>query len=616
MANLLETVRTFLYAAFVFLLASALSVACLSVASSVAFADEMSNEGDEVTLPEDGSENGEEGDESTDPAAGPDESNKTDATDSTTTEPAFDPVPVHKPELSPDRAGWMQDSDGTWYYFNTVSDQPRIGWVLSKGKWYWLSPQDNGAMATNAFIDDKGSRYYVDAEGVMLVGWFKVGDDWYYASKSGAIQTGWLKSGNKWYWLLHDEGGRMAESQWITDKGNRYYLTNKGPGEMATGWFQDMQGDWYYANASGAQQMSGWVRSGSKWYWLLADENGKMAANKWIEDKGERYYLTDKGPGEMATGWIEQPEGWYYATKSGALQREGWIKTGGKWYWLQGDQQGLMFSSGAKQIKGQTYSFDSNGAMAADAVVDMDDNKVAYAVSTGELTPLGTRVDGELVLSDDAGDPITGWHKVAGAWFYGDEGGVAHTGWLQEGSKWYWMDANGVMAVGARTIDGKYYFFSKSGAWLPVKAEHAAVFERAVAELSKCTNDSMTKEQKLRAAFNHIRDNFTEKNPRIPHMKAFGWETIYADDIFVRGYGNCISMAAAFAFMAKAIGYDNVYACNYGHAWVEIDGRIYDPEWEKNHRSESYFNRAINAAGGPGYTNKVPVDKPWARIAI
>ena len=400
----------------------------------------------------------------------------------------------------------------------------------------------------------------------------------------------------------------MAASKWITDKNKRYYLT--GSGAMATKWIQIDQ-DWYYANNSGAQQMSGWVKSGSKWYWLDAAQDGKMATSAWITDKGRRYYLD--GNGAMATKWIHTGDDWYYANKSGA-QQNGWVKSGGKWYWLQTDKQGLMAANESLTISGALYSFTDSGAMRTNTTVDLEDNKVGYATSSGAIVPVGAKENGKLVLRSAQGAPLTGWQKFGGAWFYGDEGGVAHTGWLTLKGKKYWLDDNGVMATGLRTIDGKRYVFSPSGAYVPVSAAHAAVFERAVKELERCTNASMTKEQKLRAAFNHIRDDFREYNPRIPHMKRVGWETIYADDVFIGRGGNCLSYAAAFAFMAKAIGYENVYACNRGHAWVEIDGRVYDPEWDKNHRSENYFNRAINASGGPGYTNKQ--GEPWMRVAI
>lgn len=66
----------------------------------------------------------------------------------------------------------------------------------------------------------------MDASGVMLTGWQKVGGTWYYLKSSGAMATGWQKLGGTWYYL-------------------------KASGAMAKGWYK-VGGKWYYSNSSGA----------------------------------------------------------------------------------------------------------------------------------------------------------------------------------------------------------------------------------------------------------------------------------------------------------------------------------------------------------------------------
>ena len=102
---------------------------------------------------------------------------------------------------------------------------------------------------------------------------------------------------------------------------------------------------------------------------------------------------------------------------------------------------------------------------------------------------------------------------------------------------------------------------------------------KARAYMANYINDSMTREQKLRACFDSFKDKL-QKNPWSPHYKGNGWAEMYANHYFDNLYGNCISWASAFAYMAKELGYTNVYGCNTGHAWVEINGLIYDPEWD------------------------------------
>ena len=373
---------------------------------------------------------------------------------------------TQKPEKKPTKAGWMQDADGTWYYFTNPNAKPATGWVKSGGKWYWMQPEKNGAMATSTWITDQGKRYYVNASGVMVKGWIKLGDGWYYANKSGAQQmSGWVKSGSKWYWLQGDKQGLMAANQWITDQNKRYYLT--GSGAMATKWFK-IGSDWYYANKSGAQQMNGWLKSGSKWYWLQGDEEGLMAANQWITDQGKQYYLT--GSGAMATKWVKNGSDWYYTNNSGARVMNGWIKSGSKWYWLQGDKEGLMLANEMKTIEGKQYSFAADGAMRANSQVNLGNDVAGYASSSGAVSRIGEYKDGKLVLTDNDGKIQTGWQKKAGKWFYGDEGGVAHVGWLKLGKTWYYLDSSAAMVTGTRTIDGKTNIFAASGKWLGTDA--------------------------------------------------------------------------------------------------------------------------------------------------
>lgn len=311
---------------------------------------------------------------------------------------------TQKPEKKPTKAGWMQDADGTWYYFTNPNAKPATGWVKSGGKWYWMQPEKNGAMATSAWITDQGKRYYVNASGVMVKGWFKLSDGWYYANKSGAQQmNGWVKSGSKWYWLQGDEQGLMAANQWITDQGKQYYLT--GSGAMATKWVKNGS-DWYYTNNSGARVMNGWIKSGSKWYWLQGDKEGLMLANEMKTIEGKQYsfaadgamransqvnlgndvagYASSSGAvsrigvykdgklvltdsdGKVQTGWQKKAGKWFYGGEGG-VAHVGWLKLGKTWYYL--DSSAAMVT-GTRTIDGKTNIFAASGKwLGTDAMV-------------------------------------------------------------------------------------------------------------------------------------------------------------------------------------------------------------------------------------------------------
>ena len=452
-----------------------------------------------------------------------------------------------KPVKKPIKAGWMQDSDGTWYYFANPKAKPSTGWIASGGAWYWLQPDANGAMATSKWITDKDKEYYLTSSGVMATGWVKHDGKWYYANGSGAkvknawiapggrwywleadgsmaeakwvsvkgadyylagsgvmatgwvkydgkwyytngsgakVKGGWIAPGGAWYWLQPDANGAMAEAKWVTDKGKKYYLTSSGA--MATGWYtasaKDAAGkdaiNWYYADGSGAQVKNGWVCPHGTWYWLQGDLEGdllgSMATDRWISPDGKRYYLTESGA--MALGWFKvkgDKSTWYYAQGSGAQVQSGWQYVNGRWYWFDKDKKGAMTNESLKTIDGKQYSFTQNGDMRSHCQVTLetkeDGTKIAgYAADSGAISRIGKfDKDGKLILTDDGGKIISGWHKTAGLWFYGaSKTGIAYTGWLELGGVWYYLDSSGAMVASNRNIDGKYEQFDGSGRWL------------------------------------------------------------------------------------------------------------------------------------------------------
>ena len=73
-----------------------------------------------------------------------------------------------------------------------------------------------------------------------------------------------------------------------------------------------------------------------------------------------------------------------------------------------------------------------------------------------------------------------------------------------------------------------------------------------------------------------------------------------ANQIFERKIGNCVPFACAMAYMAKVIGYRNVYLCSAGtreddyHTWTEINGRVYDVFGAKRWGVNEYYGVNYN----------------------
>ena len=102
--------------------------------------------------------------------------------------------------------------------------------------------------------------------------------------------------------------------------------------------------------------------------------------------------------------------------------------------------------------------------------------------------------------------------------------------------------------------------------------------------VSKYTDSSMTRDQKLRALYNYVRDNYRYLKRPLVDKDETGWENGYAEEFLEKGVGNCFSYAAAYCLLARQLGlpaYTVVGELHtrivQDHGWVEIplDGKTY-----------------------------------------
>ncbi len=259
--------------------------------------------------------------------------------------------------------------------------------------------------------------------------------------------------------------------------------------------------------------------------------------------------------------------------------------------------------------------------------VDINGNLVSSYISNTKYYYNGELADGKIKYNSNTytfadGYIKQGYVKIDGDTYYYNEYGVIQKNGIVGNSKdgYRYADKNGKIDYSARkaveqngvqynVLDGKAY---------KVKTEADKTLYRAFKEVDKALKGKkgLTKEQKLRRCYLYVMDAYTEKNPRIPHYNGTDWPIIYANDMFVRGVGNCFSYAACFAYMAKAIGYEEVYACHSGgHGWAEINGLVYDPEWSRHHDFD-YYAVSYNANVGVDYKGAMAVKKPWKHVKI
>ena len=365
------------------------------------------------------------------------------------------------------------------------------------------------------------------------------------------------------YTEIKIEGKKMYVSvkgnEWINENGYWHFIKD---GQLVKGWYRMSKSDgektshWSYFDSKNGRIYTGWHRMGKAegektphWSYFGAvgwirtgwQQMGRGTGNSFGENQAKHWSYFG------GNGWLQT--GWKCFTKSDGEKSPHWSYFGGNGWLRTGWQQmgkGTGNSYGENSTKHWSY-FGGNGWL-----------------RTG-MQSMGTSANPD------------GKNKQHSSFFGGN-------GWLVENK--------------AFTYSNVQYIANSKGWLTQVKSEYDKTLWRAHQLLAKVTNDSMTKDQKLRTSFNHIRDSYPEVRPRTPHYSGAGWHLLYANDIFVNKKGNCFSCCAAFAFMAKAIGYDNVYAISVnGHGWTEINGLVYDAERERFHKG-SYFALSYNTPIG------------------
>lgn len=229
------------------------------------------------------------------------------------------------------------------------------------------------------------------------------------------------------------------------------------------------------------------------------------------------------------------------------------------------------------------------------------------------------------------------WKIKKGRHYYYNAQGKKVTGKVKIGSRYYYFDKNGVQRYGWQKIKGNYYFFRISagttGAYMVTSATVNGIHLDSSGRASKSGTNArklnlmvtankivekickpgMKKWDRLRTSFNYVKKHYPYYTWR-QFRNTSDWEKDFAEDMFVRGRGDCISYAAAFAYMANAVGMKNVYViCSGGHGWAEIGGKVYDPDWALVSNVDSYFAMPYSLSGVNGRplykTNRVYVKK-------
>jgi len=370
-------------------------------------------------------------------------------------------------------------------------------------------------------------------------------NDKYYYVKKGILtkSTGVAKSlfNSKWYYM---KNGTLSRSTGVAKSlfNSKYYYVRNGIFTESTGVAKSLfNSKWYYMKNGTLSRSTGVAKSlfNKKQYYV---KKGIFTQSTGVAKKlsDRKIVFVKKGVRAGSTGVAKSLfNNKFYYVKKGAFNRATGV---------------------ARILNGSGYRYVKNGVSAAFT-------GYAELISDGRLIRVHRgKYNGTI-------RDLTKYTGEYNGLYYQD--GYRLTGFRLIGRDCYYYK-NGVL-TGNTTAKG----LTIDAGGKAVGPLNDLILLQSKLIVNSITNDSMSMEEKLWTCFNYaISIRQTRGNPRIPHYRGLDWPYVYANDIFgSRNGGNCFSYAAAFAFLAKACGSQNVFACSDGgHGWTEVDGKLYDPE--------------------------------------
>ena len=279
-------------------------------------------------------------------------------------------------------------------------------------------------------------------------------------------------------------------------------------------------------------------------------ENPKNGWNT-MADGRKKYYRQ----GRYLTGLVSISRRQYFFDKKGYLLRDSWGTTGRKKY--RTNKNGVILKDRLVTVDKQVYYLNKNGVM-----------KKGWKTFQSKKSYFGPN-----------GARVTGLQKIGKKRYYFNKKGIMQTGTKKVKSTTYYLNEKGVLL--AKKTGSKYYH-ANGRKMDRLQAQDFETLQTAKSIAARITTPQMTQAQKLKKCFDWVISKPYITYRGFSNFK--GWPAVYANDHFIRKGGNCHSDAAAFAYLAKALGYQNVYVCvdsdgrgGLGHGWAEINGLVYDP---------------------------------------
>ena len=258
----------------------------------------------------------------------------------------------------------------------------------------------------------------------------------------------------------------------------------------------------------------------------------------------------------------------------------------------------------------KSYQFTGGGITPVPVVTDKNGNTLAentdYTVSYEHNTEAGigtVRLTGKGLYRDACEIHFSiseaHWDETDGLKSYYEDGKV--TGLKEIDGNEYYFDEEGIMQTGWQKFDDGYYCFDRLTGELAksTMVDGIKVDAKGKAEDSEYNTykiETMMKAHQIVLEQTSPKDSMEDKRLKLFNweMKEHGyhrwrllsaiydsspdWEITFANDIFDKGSGCCVSDSCATAFLFREIGYTNIYVCHdTSHCWFTVDGKLFDP---------------------------------------
>ncbi|MCR5202945.1 MAG: hypothetical protein K6D02_07670 [Lachnospiraceae bacterium] len=180
--------------------------------------------------------------------------------------------------------------------------------------------------------------------------------------------------------------------------------------------------------------------------------------------------------------------------------------------------------------------------------------------------------------------------------YHTDKKGILTTGWMKKKGNCYFFNRNsGKLVIGkkAESIPINKKGIAKNNKYNISRVKVFIKAQKVVKSVSKKTDSKATKLYKAYKWMEKMPYKRYRTMEQAKRTNPKDWDVVFANDIFNNHAGCCASESAAFGYLAKACGYKKVTICSdTGHAWMDINGRLYDPLFSESRGFKNNYNAA------------------------